>query len=1043
MKKIMYKRVLGVFILAFSLMGIINTYAEEGNTPSITAAQGKCEELENVPREEWTVRYAIEEQIGTKGYTISINEKNLPSDLNKEKIKSKMKFKLTEIKYYDDVEVNDLSDEKVEYKYHYTDGSITSNLDSYIDGDNKILTIDKNVVIKRDGLNIPEGGGVEFTFTPIEQFDPILKDCEKMRLKAVYVTAEAVSDEKEPEEFSYGTKSGDDAKYVWTDCSGDWKARYEKDKDGFDYKYCESYWKAKDAISNGKSKEYVFKDNKKWPDLIDNTKAGTLNFKCNYKDTIKDPSSTDDYYVNKDYLYGYSYITQSTTYNYNTEKSVAQGKPKSVNASCKVKCEEVVIVEYGPPVASKAGLCFEYKVKVTSRVNCKMEEEPTPPTKAIVCTPTPQCKHSWGIVDRGGPNEEFDSCIDSCDGGVYSDRCTNKCYKEVYGSSVNLRQSSSVLLTYETKPVGYVKKGNNQYVYETSNNKIYWRNGTKNRTDSKDYTYPYSNHTGRDDNDSYYHQTTKWGRTNTKYNYYVRYDDGIPTTKGCKADCYWIENKKGTCGDSDKIKYYNHPDVFDHYYNEKGEDVSHDSFNGSCNDSSKHVCGWYKDSYYDKDGNKVSKADYIESCTSKPKTRACVQTKDSQIEKDLESNQEKYENLKKACQAAASCNTTTAEFTISAKYTVKGETTEQTVEFPYSESKKDTIEYDKNTKTTKCTKEDISSTILSSAGCYNCGEATSQRMYMTEWSFPGTWIHNKTGKITYNPSAGVDETWRKVKDKFCLPLNIANVNEKWYNYYQAKVNGNDTSYSYNDTDYINNITCPDGKKLSNPCDYKTTTYTAEEAKSKEEGGITNYNINAHAENFGMFEWDIDISCFYAVNDLFPKLKETDECKTTCIDDGTKMRVRSVDLSNLFPDDEGTKLTDPSKTGRTPGFNWTSYADQTKKNEEYKSTPSDYAEWVQYKGSKVYSDEYLDYEINLTKEAINEIKKQFNTTMGKKYTNWEGEAEVNSVINYQSPLLRNGGILSKNSKMPIGNAIKCNNMKNYSSTECEDFSKEGK
>ena len=272
-----------------------------------------------------------------------------------------------------------------------------------------------------------------------------------------------------------------------------------------------------------------------------------------------------------------------------------------------------------------------------------------------------------------------------------------------------------------------------------------------------------------------------------------------------------------------------------------------------------------------------------------------------------------------------------------------------------------------------------------------------------------------------------------IDEKKSIAICKSPVNEKWYNYYQAKVNGNDPTYSYNNTEYMKNITCPDGSKITNPCNYKETTIT--------ESDKIDYNINATARSFGMYEWDINISCFYAVNDVFPKVKETDKCEAKCSDDNVQKMIRNVDLNNLFPDKSGNQLTSSDTTGRTPGFNWTSFADQTKKDTDYTSLPSNYAKWIQAKGTSVYSDRYLDYEINLTKEIITELKKEVNTGLGKNYTNWQGDVEINSVTNYQSPLFRNGGILSKNSKYPVGDAITCNNMKNYASTECEDFSGE--
>ena len=48
---------------------------------------------------------------------------------------------------------------------------------------------------------------------------------------------------------------------------------------------------------------------------------------------------------------------------YNNENSVTVA-----GDTCEVTCEEGVKIEYGPPVASKAGLCFEYKVRATSQM---------------------------------------------------------------------------------------------------------------------------------------------------------------------------------------------------------------------------------------------------------------------------------------------------------------------------------------------------------------------------------------------------------------------------------------------------------------------------------------------------------------------------------------------------------------------------------------------------------------------------------------------------------------------------------------------------
>ena len=91
-------------------------------------------------------------------------------------------------------------------------------------------------------------------------------------------------------------------------------------------------------------------------------------------------------------------------------------------------------------------MCFEYKVRVTSRVSCNMTTEPSKEyCENSVCTPHPDCWHSGGsILTQAGPSEEFNSCIQSCDGGLYSKSCSTKCYNRVYGSSSSYAKTNSV-----------------------------------------------------------------------------------------------------------------------------------------------------------------------------------------------------------------------------------------------------------------------------------------------------------------------------------------------------------------------------------------------------------------------------------------------------------------------------------------------------------------------------------------------------------------------------------------------------------------------
>lgn len=153
------------------------------------------------------------------------------------------------------------------------------------------------------------------------------------------------------------------------------------------------------------------------------------------------------------------YLSENTSYMFGSgEFSINNGRYRyryspcnptnGAAVTCKVRCEEAVIVQYGAPVASKAGLCFEYKVKVTSRVSCEMSELPPLPDKVTtVCTPTPTCTGIGRSGNRyylteGGPNEDFHACVEACDGGIYSSKCSKKCYKDVYQKGLITYNSS-------------------------------------------------------------------------------------------------------------------------------------------------------------------------------------------------------------------------------------------------------------------------------------------------------------------------------------------------------------------------------------------------------------------------------------------------------------------------------------------------------------------------------------------------------------------------------------------------------------------------
>ena len=187
--------------------------------------------------------------------------------------------------------------------------------------------------------------------------------------------------------------------------------------------------------------------------------------------------------ANIESFYAISQKSQYVTYTYNyTGRSNFDNKVTEEVKVCTTTCEEAVEVKYGPPVASKAGLCFEYQVQVTSRVKCNSSVNPDgKPRDSDFCSPVPYCNRVPGYVHQGGAVGDYDSCINECDGGKYTKSCSNKCYKKVYGSSANASKMAVEAIAYDTieklsatGSESFMQVNNGLYIRNKSNT-IYWR----------------------------------------------------------------------------------------------------------------------------------------------------------------------------------------------------------------------------------------------------------------------------------------------------------------------------------------------------------------------------------------------------------------------------------------------------------------------------------------------------------------------------------------------------------------------------------------
>ena len=617
----------------------------------------------------------------------------------------------------------------------------------------------------------------------------------------------------------------------------------------------------------------------------------------------------DDYYVNKDYYYAKEEDAENVSYNYHYTGADENtyGETETVSGgSCKRVCEESVVAEYGPPVASKAGLCFEYKVKVTSRVVCETDTSAiSPPVQPEICTPIPICNQVSGKEHQGGPNEEFEQCINECDGGKYSASCSNKCYQEVYGEdsivdplAIRYGDDSIVQRMFSEQFPGYEGR------YQWENGNIVWQGDGYAR-----YYEEFENERTQNDHGTY--------NVFSGFKKHV-YGDGSV----CQDNCVWTG--------CDESQYLNPEDAAE----------------------------------------------------------------------DTVENMKKYNQAISQCQASASCTTKTAYFEISVDYThdVDGTTKEETITFPYNSSEQSSLpSLGQGNESKSPVRPEI---FLSDGedyqgydGCYV--ESNARNWYQAEWSFPGTWINNKSGEITFVDKTG-NNAWHLKEDKFCVPLDAKSVNTLWWEWSEV------------------GDTCYPADQISSSIDY---------------------NIHASTTDFGFFGWNFDFECFYALRNEVCDIS-TNGCCTIPgdpedpdpgdpedpddpDDPPTSISTRDyafriVDTSDMFPEQEDGIDENVPKiegVGRQPGYNWTlgMTSEDTSilmslndKNPDYQIDPLSLISNIQERRDTIYSDDsYIDYKFILDTETLAKIR-QFNKN--KKYTDFDGEARTkNGLTVYYSDL----------------------------------------
>lgn len=118
-----------------------------------------------------------------------------------------------------------------------------------------------------------------------------------------------------------------------------------------------------------------------------------------------------------------------------------------------MSCVENFSASGDAPKLVSAGGGFSYSADFTITRSCNLVQHTVPVMKPQ-CVLHCDCHCSWhnsrtgasGEGDEAGPNDSFDTCVNTCDGGKYTQSCVNSCYSKVYSKTRNTSSFESFSL---------------------------------------------------------------------------------------------------------------------------------------------------------------------------------------------------------------------------------------------------------------------------------------------------------------------------------------------------------------------------------------------------------------------------------------------------------------------------------------------------------------------------------------------------------------------------------------------------------------------
>ncbi len=605
------------------------------------------------------------------------------------------------------------------------------------------------------------------------------------------------------------------------------------------------------------------------------------------------------------------------------------------NNACSVTCQEQIQVTYDPPVATKAGLCFQYKVTVKSKVTCKTQPKgdikwPTPPS---ICSYTPICSGNENET-QAGPSQDFDTCIQACDNGKYSQSCINSCYKKVYEKNNTTTKKVAATTTFSN-----VKK----LAKENKDDPYYNIDGCKTNAQIKSNAEACAKAFYKLKQEEPLGVYQKYNGNIDWFDYIWKPDSSVAKTTGSPSGDNWIESIKRSSpyyfrnqtvalktiqsfyGVNNGLNGYGEARsyIIDDGGIKRQRSRSYKCYEtcgflkttaGECQDSSENLRKYYVEKF-EKISAELSECTASAKCTNEEEA-----TFDMQVDNDVMKDKNPDDQSSWSSQNKTSANNTCLTPTGDVKMFIP-------------------LDSDKETsKDALCALNGINGI------CYGKDNPEYWQHYKTTITFPGTWIDLKSAKRYYHEDKVNKDNTREKENYYCTGYDFEPVNEQWWNW-----------------------------KINNKGDINTIKVERPD------------NIKTNIRNFGKYSWNIDLNCFYALSNQVdpddpgdsgdnttppPTTEEKNECSNENSTALCNTVFRPVEQQLLFPASDGINQ-------REVGFNWTSAAtDKVAAGTSYGIDPGNYAETLQEeaKGNpdSVYSGT-ADYTVHLTKENIKNLR----------------------------------------------------------------------